>query len=98
MHQGNEPVLSIKALRPFVPAKDFEISKQFYADLGFQIEPLGKDLAEISFGEHSFLLQNYYVAQLAENFAMHALVADLTGWWDAHCLAQFGLPLCRTEA
>jgi len=80
MHQ-DEPVLSMRALRPFVPAKDFEISKQFYADLGFQIEPLGKDLALISFGEHSFLLQNYYVAQCAENFAMHALVTDLDGWW-----------------
>ena len=77
----DEPVLSIKALRPFVPAKDFEISKQFYADLGFQIELLGKDLALVSIGEHSFLLQNYYVAQCAENFAMHVLVTDLDGWW-----------------
>ena len=31
---------TVKALRPFVPAKDFEISKQFYADIGFRVEPL----------------------------------------------------------
>jgi len=30
---------TVKALRPFVPAKDFEISKQLYADLGFVLNP-----------------------------------------------------------
>jgi hypothetical protein len=82
MNEGDEPVLTMKALRPFVPARDFEISKQFYADLGFQIEPLGKDLALVSIRELSFLLQNFYVAQFAENFVMHALVADLSSWWN----------------
>jgi hypothetical protein len=81
MKQGDEPVPSIRALRPFVPAKDFETSKRFYADLGFQVEALGKDLAEVSLGEQAFLLQNYYVAQWAENFVMHALVMDLNSWW-----------------
>ena len=28
---------TVKTLRPFVPAKDFEISKRFYADIGFRI-------------------------------------------------------------
>jgi catechol 2,3-dioxygenase-like lactoylglutathione lyase family enzyme len=72
---------SIKALRPFVPAKDFEKSKRFYADLGFKVEPLGPDLAAVSFGAHSFLLQNYFVGQWAENFMMHMLVSDLRPWW-----------------
>jgi hypothetical protein len=36
---------AIKALRLFVPAKDFEISKRFYADLGFRVEPLGDSVA-----------------------------------------------------
>jgi hypothetical protein len=57
------------------------MSKKFYADLGFKIRPLGADLAQVSLGEHGFLLQNYYVAQWADNFMFHILVADLNCWW-----------------
>jgi len=81
MQQVDQTAFSISALRPFVPAKDFETSKRFYADLGFRVQALGDGLAEVSFGEHSFLLQNYYVAQFADNFVMHALVTDLNSWW-----------------
>ena len=87
---------SVKKLRPFVPAKDFETSKRFYADLGFQIEPLGNDLAEIALGRHSFLLQNYFVEQWAGNFMMHLLVGDVDAWWKhIACLdlpARYGVP------
>jgi hypothetical protein len=75
-------VPSIETLRPFLPAKDFDTSKRFYADLGFAVVPLGDALAEVTLGDHSFLLQNYYVAAWAENFMMHAMVTDLQGWWD----------------
>jgi hypothetical protein len=80
---------TVKALRPFVPAKHFEISKQFYVDLGFQLEPLGDALAELHIGGFSFLLQNYYVEQWAGNFVMHMLVDDLDPWW-GH-IASLGL-------
>ena len=73
---------TVKALRPFVPAKDFAISKQFYADLGFRVEPLGDSLAAMHLGSHSFLLQDYYVEVWAENFVMHMMVDDLDTWWE----------------
>ncbi len=72
---------TVKALRPFVPAKDFEISKQFYAYLGFRVEPLGDSIAAMHLGSHSFLLQDFYVEVWAENFVMHMLVDDLDAWW-----------------
>jgi hypothetical protein len=72
---------TVKALRPFVPAKNFAISKQFYADLGFRVEPLGDSIAAIHLGSHSFLLQDYYVEVWAENFVMHMFVDDLDAWW-----------------
>jgi catechol 2,3-dioxygenase-like lactoylglutathione lyase family enzyme len=72
---------SILALRPFVPAKDFERSKQFYADLGFHVQPLGDGLADIGLGEHTFLLQAHYTEGWAQNFVMHMLVDDLDDWW-----------------
>lgn len=41
---------SVRALRPFLPAKDFERSKKFYADLGFYVNLLGSELAEMRLG------------------------------------------------
>jgi hypothetical protein len=71
-----------KALRPFFPAKDFDLSRRFYMDLGFRAEPLGDGLVEMHMGPYSFLLQDYYVEQWAGNFVMHMLVADLDVWWN----------------
>ena len=73
---------TIEAMRPFVPAKDFAVSKRFYQDLGFQTRELGEQLAEMSIGDHSFLLQDYYVQDWAGNFMMHMLVADVDRWWE----------------
>jgi hypothetical protein len=43
----NAPVPDVIALRPFVPAKDFEISLSFFADLGFHAYRLGDQLASM---------------------------------------------------
>jgi hypothetical protein len=81
---------SVRALKVFVPARDFEVSKRFYADLGFEIKPLDPNLAMVSLGNQSFLLQNYYVAEWAGNFMIHLLVTDLDAWWSR--IARLDLP------
>jgi len=73
---------TVEAMRPFVPAKDFALSRSFYEALGFRSESLGDGLAEMYLGSYSFLLQDYYVEQWAGNFMMHMLVTDLGRWWD----------------
>jgi len=73
--------VGVVALRPFVPAKDFQTSRRFYDALGFREEPLGEDLVELHLGAYSFLLQNYYVEDWAGNFMMHVLLDDLSAWW-----------------
>jgi uncharacterized glyoxalase superfamily protein PhnB len=73
---------TIRATRPMVPAKDFVISKQFYCDLGFQPRMLTDDLAEMSLGTCSFLLQNYYVRDWAANCVIHLYVSNVQPWWD----------------
>lgn len=70
-----------KALRAFVPAKDFAASKNFYRELGFAIELETEQAAVMALGSHSFLLQNFYVATWAENCMMQLLLEDLDGWW-----------------
>jgi uncharacterized glyoxalase superfamily protein PhnB len=71
-------VLDMKA---FVPAKDFAVAKQFYAELGFKFNWENDHLAELEVGGFRFLLQKFYVKEFAENLMMHLLVEDADVWW-----------------
>jgi catechol 2,3-dioxygenase-like lactoylglutathione lyase family enzyme len=73
---------TVRSLRAFVPAKDFELSKRFYADLGFEVHDIGPALASVSAGAHSFFLQDSYVPHWADNCMLYLLVDDLGTWWD----------------
>ena len=81
----------IVALRPFVPARDFQISQQFYRDLGFEVASLGDKIATVSIGTFAFLLQDYFVQVWADNFVMHMLVNNLDHWWTS--IAALDLPV-----
>jgi hypothetical protein len=71
----------VVALRPFVPAKDFEASLRFYVDLGFTATRISDSLASMQLGPFGFLLQKFDVQGFAGNFMMHLLVNDVAGWW-----------------
>jgi hypothetical protein len=77
----NELMDGVVAVRPFVPAKDFEVSQQFYRNLGFDVVSLGDAVAHVGIGHFGFLLQKFYVKELADNFMMHLLVTNLDQWW-----------------
>ena len=88
-------------VRPFVPTRDFELSKRFYVALGFTLV-LDGEVAIFNAGSGGFILQRYYVKDWAENFMMQLLVDDLDAWW-AHISAldlpgQFGVPLPKAPA
>lgn len=68
-------------VRPFIPAKDFELSKRFYEALGFE-KVLDGEVAIFSAGSGGFILQNYYQKEWAENFMMQLVVEDLDAWWE----------------
>ena len=68
-------------LKAFVPAKDFALSKQFYQDIGFTLASDEDGIAYFHHENVSFLLQNFYVKELAENLMMHLLVEDVDAWW-----------------
>jgi hypothetical protein len=82
--KGDEPDIeaSVQTMRPQLPAKELETSNRFYVDLGFQSRVVGPGLLELSVGRHSFLLQDYYVKEWAENTVMYLLVSDLRAWWN----------------
>jgi hypothetical protein len=74
-------------LKAFVPAKDFALSKRFYADLGFTQRSEGGGVAYFCVDNSAFLLQDFYEQALAENLVMHLLVTDVEAW-RAHVDAQ----------
>jgi catechol 2,3-dioxygenase-like lactoylglutathione lyase family enzyme len=72
--------------RPFLPAKDFALSKRFYEALGFK-KLLDSDVAIFETGPGSnFILTNFYQKDHAGNFMMQLMVDDLDAWW-AHISA-----------
>lgn len=73
--------LKVTEIKAFVPAKDFALSKRFYQDLGFTMASEGGGVAYFHYEHVSFLLQDYCVPALAENFMMHLLVQDVEAWW-----------------
>jgi hypothetical protein len=73
--------LKVLDLKTFVPARDFDLSRQFYRDLGFTENWVSEQVAELQVGAFRFLLQKYYVQQFAENFMMHLMVDDADTWW-----------------
>lgn len=75
------PASSAATLRPFIPALDFDSSKQFYLDLGFALAYDTPDLAALTLGAHGILLQNFYVKDFAENAMLQLVVDDLDAWW-----------------
>ena len=87
--------------RPFVPAKDFKLSKSFYEALGFQKLSDGQ-VAIFGIGATSFILQNYFQKEWAENFMMQLMVDDLDAWWShieaLDLPARFGVPKPKPPA
>lgn len=67
--------------RPFLPAKDFDVSQRFYEALGFETLLDAADVAIFRMGQSSFLLQRFYQKEWAENIMMQLMVDDLDAWW-----------------
>ena len=78
-----------ESARPFVPTKDFALSRAFYEALGFA-KLLDGEVAIFEVGSGAFILQNFYQEQLAANFMMQLMVDDLDAWW-AH-IESLNLP------
>jgi hypothetical protein len=41
----------VLSLRPFVPARDFAVSKRFYQAVGFRLSLDGEDVASLKLGD-----------------------------------------------
>jgi predicted lactoylglutathione lyase len=72
--------LGINDFKVYVPAKDFELSKQFYTSLGFTMSSGWGGTADFELSGRRFRLQNYFVKDWAENFMVVLPVDDVEAW------------------
>src|SRR5262245_36288585 len=76
--------LHINSLSPFVPSgAQYEASRRFFAELGFQECWEHDGYAGFKNGNASFILQRFDKRDFAENFMVTITVPDLDRWWDA---------------
>jgi hypothetical protein len=74
--------LSINDLKVYTPAKDFDVSKRFYAALGFELTEAWGGSVDCKLGGAEFRLQNYYVEDWANNFMMRFWVDNVPAWYE----------------
>jgi uncharacterized glyoxalase superfamily protein PhnB len=93
--------LRVTEIKAFVPSKNFDLSKQFYKDLGFTMASEGGGIAYFHIEHQSFLLQDFCPESFAEHFAMHLLVHDVDAWWnhirDSGLIEKFNVTLSDIE-
>jgi catechol 2,3-dioxygenase-like lactoylglutathione lyase family enzyme len=77
-----------KSIRPFIGAKDFNISRTFYRDLGFAEVVLFPNMSYFKFEEFGFYLQDAYVKDWVDNTQVFMEVTNVYRFWD-HLLALY---------
>jgi len=71
-----------QSIRPFIGAKDFEISRSFYRDLGFEETTLGPQMSVFKTGNLAFYLQNAYVKDWIDNTMIFVEVDDVDRYYN----------------
>ena len=66
-----------KSIRPFIGSKDFDISRNFYRDLGFEEVVIAHDMSLFKTENFGFYLQNYYAKDWVDNTMVFMEVTDL---------------------
>jgi catechol 2,3-dioxygenase-like lactoylglutathione lyase family enzyme len=70
-----------KSIRPFIGAKDFQLSRDFYKDLGFKEYVLMHHLSYFETDGIGFYLQDAFVKDWADNTMLFLEVDDADRYW-----------------
>jgi catechol 2,3-dioxygenase-like lactoylglutathione lyase family enzyme len=79
-----------KSIRPFIGAKDFELSRNFYRDLGFEESVLVPNMSYFKTAGMGFYLQDAYVRDWIDNSMIFLEVDDVGRYWTE--LSALNLP------
>lgn len=78
------------SIRPFIGAKNFEISRSFYRDLGFEESVLSPNMSYFSTAGIGFYLQDAYVKDWIDNTMVFLEVDNVARYWNE--LSALDLP------
>lgn len=70
------------SIRPFIGAKNYDLSRHFYRDLGFQEVVLSPAMSLFKTDTIGFYLQNAYVQDWIDNTMIFIEVADADRYWN----------------
>jgi catechol 2,3-dioxygenase-like lactoylglutathione lyase family enzyme len=71
-----------RSIRPFIGAKDFETSRRFYRDLGFEERVLFPNMSYFRTEGLGFYLQDAYVKDWIDNTMVFMEVDDVDRFWN----------------
>lgn len=66
-----------KSIRPFIGAKNYDISRSFYQDLGFREHIVGHNMSYFETDGLGFYLQDYYLKDWIDNTMVFLEVDDV---------------------
>lgn len=89
--------MSFISLEPFIPSgRDFDQAKQFFQELGFEVEWEQEGLTGFRQGNCKFILQQYDNKAFTENLMLSVKVTDINTFWDhisnKDLPSKFGIP------
>ncbi|MES2431002.1 MAG: glyoxalase [Bacteroidota bacterium] len=70
------------SIRPFIGAKEFDISRSFYRDLGFNETVLSPNMSVFKTQQLAFYLQNAYVKDWVDNTMVFIEVENVEEYWE----------------
>jgi len=70
------------SIRPFIGAENYETSRRFYRDLGFEESVLSGDMSYFQTKGIGFYLQNAYVKDWIDNTMVFLEVDDVNRYWN----------------
>ncbi len=72
----------IQSIRPFIGSENFEISRNFYKDLGFEEIILEPKLSLFTWNDIGFYLQDAYVKDWIDNTMIFIEVGNVETFWE----------------
>jgi hypothetical protein len=78
------------SIRPFIGAKNYELSRSFYLDLGFQESILNPSMSLFKTGQLGFYLQDAFVKDWIDNTMIFLEVDNVSRYWEE--LSALNLP------
>ena len=70
------------SIRPFIGAKDYQLSRKFYSDLGFEEVVLSADMSLFKINNLGFYLQQAYVKDWIDNTMIFVEVDDAERYYE----------------